>query len=278
MPAVTLRYAVSGAIAVLLCAAASEPLHAQRKAAQAIAPASSAGLPRDLRQVRLLSRPAESGRRGHQPRLPRNDFGRRHGFGLFAPVILVGVHVGAPHEATEPPRRTTPDSKVIDVAETLRSAVTQSAGTRAAIPGDSTNSTGAHARIESLAWLEGCWEASSPQRTVEERWTAPRAGNMLGSSRTTRSDSLLEHEFITLRELDGVLAYQAQPSGQPAAEFRSTRITDSSVVFENPKHGFPRQIGYRLGPADSLHAWIEGPGRNGPRRVNFEYRRVACSR
>lgn len=99
---------------------------------------------------------------------------------------------------------------------------------------------------------------------------------MLGTSRTTRGDSLLEHEFITLRELDGVLAYQARPSGQPAAEFRSTQVTDSSVVFENPRHDFPRLIGYRLGPADSLHAWIEGPGRSGPHRVNFSYRRVSC--
>lgn len=136
----------------------------------------------------------------------------------------------------------------------------------------------APARIQSLAWLEGCWEASSPRRTVEEKWTAPRAGSMLGTSRTTRGDSLLEHEFITLRELDGVLAYQAQPSGQPAAEFRSTQVTDSLVVFENPRHDFPQLIGYRRGPADSLHAWIEGPGRSGPRRVTFAYRRVACGR
>ncbi len=98
---------------------------------------------------------------------------------------------------------------------------------------------------------------------------------MLGTSRTTRNGTLLEHEFITLREVDGVLAYQAQPSGQTAAEFRSRTVTDSLVVFENPGHDFPQQIGYRR-DADSLHAWIEGPGRSGPRRVNFAYSRVAC--
>ncbi|CAN5180167.1 hypothetical protein BH23GEM2_BH23GEM2_18480 [soil metagenome] len=193
---------------------------------------------------------------------------------MFAPTILVGVQVDASGEQPDQRRDLPPESKVIDVASVVRSFETQPAIERKE-SGDSTRAPVGPARIESVAWLRGCWESVAQQRTVEERWTAPRAGSMLGTSRTTRNGTLLEHEFITLREIDGGLDYQAQPSGQPAAAFHSTVITDSSVVFENPGNDFPQLIGYRRG-ADSLHAWIEGPGRSGTRRVNFAYRRVAC--
>lgn len=239
--------------------------------------AGRADLPRDLRQVRLVTRPRESAKRERQlPSARRVSpfHGQRGVVGLFGSTILVGVHVDAYGEQPEQRREGPPESKVIDVASVVRSFEAQLSAERGEADDSASAIIGA-ARIESVAWLQGCWESTSPQRTVEERWTGPRAGSMLGTSRTTRNGTLLEHEFITLREVDGTLTYQAQPSGQPAAEFRSRTVTDSLVVFENPGHDFPQQIGYRR-DADSLHAWIEGPGRSGPRRVNFAYSRVAC--
>ena len=38
--------------------------------------------------------------------------------------------------------------------------------------------------IARVAWLQGCWELSSPPRTVEEHWMAPRGKTMIGSGRT----------------------------------------------------------------------------------------------
>ena len=32
------------------------------------------------------------------------------------------------------------------------------------------------AGIQRVAWLQGCWEAVSPERTIEEQWMAPRGG------------------------------------------------------------------------------------------------------
>lgn len=32
----------------------------------------------------------------------------------------------------------------------------------------------------SLAWLAGCWEMRAGRRVVEEQWTAPAAGVLLG--------------------------------------------------------------------------------------------------
>jgi hypothetical protein len=44
----------------------------------------------------------------------------------------------------------------------------------------------------------------------------------------------------------------------------------------NPAHDFPQRIGYLRRGADSLVAWIEGPGTSGVRRVEYPMRRVEC--
>ncbi len=130
--------------------------------------------------------------------------------------------------------------------------------------------------IERVAWLQGCWEAASPQRTVEEQWMAPRGRSMIGAGRTVRADRLVEYELVVLREQDGQLAYEAHPSGQPSAVFLSKTVGDGEVLFENPTHDFPQRVGYRRDGPDALLAWIEGTRNGQPRRVEFSYRRVAC--
>ena len=131
-------------------------------------------------------------------------------------------------------------------------------------------------RIEQVAWMQGCWQAASPRRVIEEHWMAPRGGAMLGMGRTVRGDSLAEYELVVLRESDGALAYQAHPSGQAGATFLAREATDSTVVFSNLAHDFPQHVGYRRVGADSLAAWIEGPGDGKARRIQFLYRRVRC--
>jgi hypothetical protein len=130
--------------------------------------------------------------------------------------------------------------------------------------------------VDRLTWLQGCWEAASPQRTMEEQWMAPRGGSMLGMSRTIRGDRLTGHELVVLREREGRLVYQAHPSGQPSAEFPLLTLGDSMVVFEDPQHDFPQRVVYRRPVADSLLAWIEGTANGQERRIEFRYRRVPC--
>lgn len=130
--------------------------------------------------------------------------------------------------------------------------------------------------IARVGWLRGCWEARSPTRTIEEQWLAPRAGTMLNMGRTIRGDSLFEYEQVLLREHGERLTYEAHPSGQPAALFVSSSISDSSVVFENAGHDFPQRVGYQRRGADSLLAWIDGAVGGRARRVDFRYGRVGC--
>jgi hypothetical protein len=99
---------------------------------------------------------------------------------------------------------------------------------------------------------------------------------MLGVSRTVQDGSLVGYEFLVVRGQGDNLALEAHPSGQPSAVFVSSSIGEQSVVFENPKHDFPQRIGYER-QGDGLLAWIEGTQDGEARRMEFPYRRAACS-
>jgi uncharacterized protein DUF6265 len=131
-------------------------------------------------------------------------------------------------------------------------------------------------RIEQVGWLTGCWETSSPQRTIEEHWLPPRGGTMLGMGRTVRDGRTIEYESIVIRIENGRLAYEAHPSGQPSAVFLSNPMTEGRVVFENPAHAFPQRIGDERRGDDALLAWVEGTQNGRTRRTEFPYQRVAC--
>ena len=130
--------------------------------------------------------------------------------------------------------------------------------------------------ITKLKWLAGCWELKAGARLVEEQWTSPRGGLMLGSSRSVRNDSLIEFEQVRIEQRGQALVYVASPSRQATGEFTATSSGDSEVVFENPAHDFPKKIFYRRQAGDSLVAGIEGPRAGTTRTIIYPYKRVSC--
>jgi len=130
--------------------------------------------------------------------------------------------------------------------------------------------------LSAAAWLSGCWELRSGQRVTLEMWM-PAAGDlMLGASRTQVAGVTREYEQLVLSAEAGALVYTASPSRQATTSFTSTHVSDTVLVFENPEHDFPQVIRYRRLGTDSLVARIEGPGRDGPRGIDFPMRRVDC--
>ena len=98
---------------------------------------------------------------------------------------------------------------------------------------------------------------------------------MIGVGRTIRDGKMTAYEMIVLREQGDRLAYEAHPSGQASTTFLSTRISASELVFENPAHDFPQEVGYRR-DGDSLLAWIRGTKNGQERRIEFPYTRARC--
>jgi hypothetical protein len=130
--------------------------------------------------------------------------------------------------------------------------------------------------LNRLRWLSGCWELRSGSRLVEERWTPPRGGLMLGMSRTSRNDSIIEFEQVRIETRPAGVFYVASPSRQATAEFRASALLDSAVTFENPEHNFPKLIMYRRVGRDSVVASIAGPRGGQTGTITYPFRRVSC--
>lgn len=96
------------------------------------------------------------------------------------------------------------------------------------------------------ALLAGSWVAEREGgERVEEHWTSSAGGALLGVGRSVKDGRTTFFELLRIEARDGALVYVAQPRGEKATEFRRVPRADGSLVFENPKHDWPKRISYK---------------------------------
>jgi Domain of unknown function (DUF6265) len=131
----------------------------------------------------------------------------------------------------------------------------------------------AKAAMGDLAWLSGAWVGTRGEggaTSIEERWSPPLGGAMLGVSRTVRGGSMRAFEFLRIVERDGGLVYIAQPGGAPPTEFVLSELGETRAVFDNPRHDYPKRIVYELSAEGGLSATIGFAKGGTPRRFEFK--------
>lgn len=113
--------------------------------------------------------------------------------------------------------------------------------------------------LAELAFLSGAWVGQTADgATVEEHWTHAAAGSLLGAGRTSKGGKTTFFEHLRIEERpDGSIVYVAQPLGKPPTEFKRAPQTSHDLVFENPKHDWPKKISYRV-EAGKLRVRVEG--------------------
>jgi hypothetical protein len=134
----------------------------------------------------------------------------------------------------------------------------------------------ARAVIGDLAWLAGAWvgtRGTNGAISFEERWSAPKGGAMLATSRTVSRDKMSAFEFLRIVERDGGLVYIAQPGGAAGTEFVLTELRANRAVFDNPRHDYPKRIVYKLSAEGGLTATIGFLKGGTPRRFEFKRER-----
>ena len=94
-------------------------------------------------------------------------------------------------------------------------------------------------------WMTGTWASREADNWADEYWTSPRAGIMMGSSRSGEGDKLQFWEHMRIvREADGQLAFWAMAGDQIPVRFVAMPKTGKKIVFENADHDDPQRIRY----------------------------------
>src|SRR5262245_59409774 len=63
-----------------------------------------------------------------------------------------------------------------------------------------------------VAWMAGDWETHDATPYVEEHWTRPAGGAMLGNSRSIKDSKMVEFEFLRIEARPEGIFYMPQPS------------------------------------------------------------------
>jgi hypothetical protein len=71
------------------------------------------------------------------------------------------------------------------------------------VPGDK-------AVIADVAWLVGRWKGTGLGGTVEQVWSPPQHGQMMGMFSYVKDGKIVFYEFLTLAEVDGTLALRVK--------------------------------------------------------------------
>ena len=134
----------------------------------------------------------------------------------------------------------------------------------------------AAAKLDEMEWLVGRWVGSALGGDVEEIWTAPQGGAMMGMYRLVRDGKPVFYELLTLVEENGSLVmrlkhFHADLKGweekDDTVEFPLVAVADGAVHFEGMSF-HPR--------GDTLTVYLAIKSRSGDvREETFTYTRAS---
>lgn len=124
--------------------------------------------------------------------------------------------------------------------------------------------------MQKLLWIADSWVSASGETTSYEEWKVINDDLFEGGSKTIKKGKVIFSESLKIEKTADGIYYVADVAHNPApVKFKLTNVTDTSAVFENPDHDFPKKITYLL-EEGNLHAFIEGPGKDGnTKKVDF---------
>ncbi|MGH6786032.1 MAG: DUF6265 family protein [Novosphingobium sp.] len=95
------------------------------------------------------------------------------------------------------------------------------------------------------AWMAGTWAMQDGAEWVDEIWTDPRGGMMIGVGRSGFGSELKSWEITRIvADKEGNLRYIARPGGENETVFPKVLESEEAIEFANPAHDYPQRIRY----------------------------------
>ena len=104
-------------------------------------------------------------------------------------------------------------------------------------------------KIEDLAWLEGVWKGKVGADDVEETWSAPKNGSMMGMFRWFRDGKLRIMEMITVAEFDGKITMKLKHFNASLHSFEAqSETTDFTLLSVESNKAIWNEVARDGGP------------------------------
>ena len=128
--------------------------------------------------------------------------------------------------------------------------------------------------IDRLVWMEGVWVGEQNGVMIEETWSSPAGGGLVGMHKDSRGGRMVGHEFFRIIEVDTLgVCYFASPAGRAPTRFCASEWDTTRVVFENPSHDFPQRVSFWLDADGRMHARIDGVSKGTERAMEWVWTR-----
>lgn len=103
---------------------------------------------------------------------------------------------------------------------------------------------GSAQKLEDLSWLAGDWISQSQEQIINESWSFMNDSTLVGSSITTKGDSVIFEEALKIEFRHDTIRYIAVLPFK-IASFGLALRNESEYVFVDPSNDFPSKIIYR---------------------------------
>lgn len=124
--------------------------------------------------------------------------------------------------------------------------------------------------------LVGTWQQEDGRSY--EAWTKNSSGTYRAVAYSVKGKDTSWNEQVDIYPENNQWVYENTVKNQndgKAVRFISLSVNETSVLFSNPAHDFPTEIGYHVPGNNTVNAFIVGPnGKGGKDTIPFNYTRV----
>ncbi len=127
--------------------------------------------------------------------------------------------------------------------------------------------------LDDIAWIEGEWQRTFNETTQVERWQRD-SNHYEGRKIFVNSHDSTVMDYMRIYEKNNVLILEdIMAESNIKTDFLMLEANSDSVVFENPKHNFPKRIVYRRIGTDSLELSVIGTAHEVFKSATFKFGR-----